>query len=370
MKILLVNNDKGWGGGQEHLKSLAEQLSRQGFNIHFSCRSGSPSETNFSAMGYPVHPFSRSLLCIIRTTILMPCILRREKFDIVMVTREHDLAAIALAWKLAFPLVRTGKLVMCYHTATSRRQMFFGAVDAVACVSSFIRDKLLTGNKRIEKAVAILHNGVPVADHIPAEKFKVERKRRFFHGMDFPLIGMVCAFFKNQAELVEMIPILKQKFPTIKIAFIGDDSDLVQTTMLMDKVRQLGVMDSVIFTGKVPHERLTDIYFDLDLSVSTFRSEGFGLVHLESLAAGTPVVTYNAGGQIDIFSDGGAGVLVDGGIKEFASVVVDLLSDNERRFAMGAVGRKLVNERFSVEHMAETYSAFFRRLQKKLPDYY
>lgn len=362
MKVLLVNFDKGWGGGQEQLKSLAIQLAGQGCSVRFLCRAGSPSARDFSALWFPVSTFFAAGEGLLRSVRGIASLFRRERFDIVMVTREHDLLRTVLAWRLAFPFGRRGKLVMCYHTATARKQLFLGAADAVVCVSSFIRERLLAGNPRIALPIAILPNGIPVPGEPSAGKFIVGRQRRFFHGAGFPLIGMVGAFFKNQGELIEIISLLKREFPSITVALVGDDTDSGLTVPIKEKAKQLGVADSVIFTGKVPHERLADIYFDLDLSVSTFRNEGFGLVHLESLAAGTPVVAYNEGGQVDIFKGNDAGILVDGGPAQFAEAVAGLLRDHERRFAMGREGGTLVRERFSKESMGARYNAFLKKL--------
>ncbi len=173
---------------------------------------------------------------------------------------------------------------------------------------------------------------------------------------------MVGAFFKNQAELVEMIPLLKRQFPSITVALVGDDSDKGLTGPIMDLAQRLEVLDNVMFTGRVPHDRMADIYFDLDLSVSTFRNEGFGLVHLESLASGTPVVCYNEGGQVDIFAGNETGVLVEGGPNDFVAAVHHLLKDHEGRFAMGRRGAELVRKRFSLEVMGQNYRDFFAAL--------
>lgn len=362
MKLLLVNNDKGWGGGQEHMKSLALDLTEKGVVTHILCRAESPSADIFSAMGLQVWDLWNTSRSYPMTIMAVASMLRRERFDIVMITREHDLLRTALAWKLAFPFGNRGKLVICYHTATTRKQLFLKTTDSVLCVSSFIRDKLLTANPWLVSPVSIIPNGIPVPGEPPAEKFTFDRQRRFFHGTGFPLIGMVGAFFKNQVELIEIIPALKREFPSVKVALIGDDTDPGLTGPIKEKARLLGVEDSLIFTGKIPHERLPDIYFDLDLSVSTFRNEGFGLVHLESLSAGTPVVAYNEGGQVDIFKGNGAGILVEGGTRPFSAAVASLLSDNDKRFAMGRAGADLVRSSFSIEHMAQAYIDFFTGL--------
>jgi glycosyltransferase involved in cell wall biosynthesis len=362
MKILLVNNDKGWGGGQEHLQALAQQLAELGCCPHFLCRAHSPSEQRFAALGFPVAAFPCGGKETLKTILKTAAFFKREKFDIVMVTREHDLFRTALSWELAFPFQKRGKFVMCYHTATKRRQLLLGIADAVVCVSSHVKDRLIAGNRAVASRTSIIGNGIAVDDAIIPEKFNSQRQRRFFHNGGFPLIGMVGAFFKNQGELLEVIPLLRQEFPTLQTIFVGDDGDHGLLAPLRTKVHDRGLSGAVLFTGKVPHERLQDIYFDLDLAVSTFRNEGFGLVHLESLAAGTPVIAYNEGGQVDILAGEEVGILVDGGVEEFAAAIACLLGDNDRRFAMGAKGHALVKRKYSVELMGRNYHSFFLRL--------
>ncbi len=362
MKILLVNNDKGWGGGQQHLLILAEELQRLGCLPHFLCRGNSPSAKNYVSRGFPVWPLWGAGNSFFRSIRKTAELFRREYFDVVVVAREHDLSRTVVARKLAFPFRKAGKLVMSFHTATSKKQFFLGSVDAVTCVSSYIRDKLRASNKNIAAPIAVIGNGIHVDDGPAAGKFSLQRARRFFPSAGFPLIGMVGAFFKNQIELIETIPLLQQNFPGIMVALIGDDSDSGLTSPLLDRARQLGVTDNLIFTGAVPHDRMPDVYHDLDLSVSTFRNEGFGLVHLESLAAGTPVVVYDEGGQVDIFKSSDAGILVSGGPEGFAVAVTDLLQDHERRFAMGRAGFRLVKSKWTVKEMGREYYELFQRL--------
>ncbi|MHC1699095.1 MAG: glycosyltransferase family 4 protein [Geobacteraceae bacterium] len=362
MKILLVNNDKGWGGGQQHLLVLANELQRLGCFSHFLCRENSPSAHKYASLGFPVWPLWGAGAGFFRSVRATASLLRQEHFDVVVVAREHDLFRTVLARKLAYPVRKQGKVVMSFHTATRKRHFFLGSVDSVVCVSSYIHDKLRASNKKIAAPVTVIGNGIPVQDEPGNDKFSLQRKRRYFSAVGFPLIGMVGAFFKNQIELVESIPLLKQDFPGIKVALVGDDSDSGLTAPLRERARQLGVSDSVIFTGAVPHERIADVYYDLDLSVSTFRNEGFGLVHLESLAAGTPVVTYDEGGQVDILQGGKGGVLVAGGIAEFAATVIALLKDHKLRFTLGRNGYELVKTRFSVETMGRNYADLFKSL--------
>jgi len=111
MKILLINNDKWWSGGQEHLKDLACELIRLGVSVQFVVREGSPSDARFRELGTPVHPLPGHGFGDFKALRQLVRLFRRERFDIVSVNREHDLLLTALAWRLAFPFVRYGKLI-------------------------------------------------------------------------------------------------------------------------------------------------------------------------------------------------------------------------------------------------------------------
>ena len=104
MKILFVNNDKGWSGRQEHLKTLATQPVQLRHDTHFLCKLNSPSERNFKLLGCPVHGVPGSGSGIVKSIYSAARIMKQELFDVVAVTREHDLLRTVLAWKLAFPV--------------------------------------------------------------------------------------------------------------------------------------------------------------------------------------------------------------------------------------------------------------------------
>ncbi len=361
MKILLINNGKGWSGGQEHLKDLAIELRNNGVEVHFLVRRDTVNETRFAELGFTVHlmPYKYGWNAASAFFSLVT-IMHRERFDIVSINREHDLALTVLAYRCAFPFGSPGRLMMSYHLATVRKQFLISSVDAVVCISEHVRGKLLFGNPSVAAKTTILYYGIVLPPPPDQSKYEAERPRRFLEGVGFPLIGMVGELWKNQEELIGIIPVLKEHFPQIKVALVGpmpDEDHKVKKT-----ARHLGVESNVICTGLIPRVKIPEIFYDMDLSVTTHRNEGFGIVHLESLAAGTPVVAYNEGGFVDIFKGEQAGVLVNGGSNEFAAAVISLLKDHEKRNAMGNEGYQLVKRKYSVQAMGKTYLGFYRNI--------
>ncbi|MDD2542185.1 MAG: glycosyltransferase family 4 protein, partial [Desulfuromonadaceae bacterium] len=110
-----------------------------------------------------------------------------------------------------------------------------------------------------------------------------------------------------------------------------------------------------------PREQIPDLFYDLDLSVSTHRNEGFGIVHIESLAACTPVIAYNNGGLVEIIRKGG-GILVNGGTDDFSREIITLLSDDDRRYAMGEEGRRVFEDNFTLDMMVKHHVEYFHEI--------
>lgn len=364
MKILLINNGKGWSGGQEHLKDLALELRANGVEVHFLVREETVNVPRFSELGFTVHtmPYKYGLNSI-KAFFRLIGTLRREQFDIVSINREHDLLPTVLAYRLAFPLQRKGRLMMSYHLPTVHQQPLLNNVDAVVCISEHVRATVLKQCPKVADKTSIIYYGIKIPPAPDQSKFTMDRARRYFHDRPFPIIGMVGEFWKNQIELVEMLPQLLKAFPTLTLAFIGNNSDRTLVEPLEVRAKELGVTEHVIFTGLVPRDRLNDVFYDMDLSVTTHRNEGFGIVHLESLAAGTPVVGYNEGGYVDLFKNQPVGVMVDGTTPDFGAAVIDLLQDHERRFKMGTVGYQLIAKQYTLSTMGKSYFDFYRQLQ-------
>lgn len=99
-----------------------------------------------------------------------------------------------------------------------------------------------------------------------------------------------------------------------------------------------------------------------DLFVAPSLYESFGLIFVEAMRWGTPVVGTRVGGIPEIVKDDESGLLVSpGSPDELADAIVALLLDEERRCRIGEAGRRRVEAEFSVERMAERAVAFYNQ---------
>ena len=103
----------------------------------------------------------------------------------------------------------------------------------------------------------------------------------------------------------------------------------------------LGIGGSVQFVGTVPHERVGEYYLAADLFLFPSTSETQGIVVLEAMAAGLPVVAVASDAAADLLGDSQAGVMTPEDLPGFAGTVADLWGQPERRRAMAGEGLRI-----------------------------
>lgn len=124
----------------------------------------------------------------------------------------------------------------------------------------------------------------------------------------------------------------------------------------------LGVSESVTFTGKIDDPVRSGFYPATDIFCLASRwSEACGLVLLEAMSFGVPIVASRVGGIPELVRDGIDGLLVSGNATAFATAISALLHDGGRRRIMGTSARQRVEESFDVRIMAVSYAEVLTR---------
>jgi glycosyltransferase involved in cell wall biosynthesis len=137
--------------------------------------------------------------------------------------------------------------------------------------------------------------------------------------------------------------------------------DGTQQEALSREIHVLGLADRVTMTGLV-----TDVpafLAQIGIFILPSRSEGLGLVAVEAMAAGRPVIATNVGGIPEVVVDGETGVLVPPeDPAALAAAIHSLLADPVLAARMGQAGRRRARELFSAERMAEKTAALYEEL--------
>lgn len=162
---------------------------------------------------------------------------------------------------------------------------------------------------------------------------------------------------KGIDQLVRLLGRLEH--PQARLVVIGDGPELGE---LQGLARDVRVSSQVTFTGYVSEQRKVDWLAASDLYASTSQHEGFGLVFLEAMAQGLPIVCYDHGGQTDFLASGVNGTLVRlNDLEGFAGAVRELASDDATRAAISERNRRDV-EQFFIETCAARYEDLFESL--------
>jgi glycosyltransferase involved in cell wall biosynthesis len=154
-------------------------------------------------------------------------------------------------------------------------------------------------------------------------------------------------------QLLEIVSNLDD--PRFRLVVVGDGPE---REALEAKATACGVADAVRFTGFVSEERKWQILAASDLYVSTSLHEGFGIVFLEAMENGLPVVCYDRGGQADFVSHEVGQLLPLGEAKPFRDEILILAASPERRARLGAAARELAAE-YSIERYAQRYHGIY-----------
>jgi glycosyltransferase involved in cell wall biosynthesis len=114
--------------------------------------------------------------------------------------------------------------------------------------------------------------------------------------------------YKGFDEIIELLPELATEIPNVRYLIAGDGPDQIR---LASKARKLGVDDRVVFAGYVDEAEKADHYRLADAYVMPGRGEGFGIVYLEALACGIPVIASAMDASREAVRDGLLGQVVN-----------------------------------------------------------
>lgn len=223
------------------------------------------------------------------------------------------------------------------------------SADLVTVVSSALRDTLLERLPSAHFAVAPM--GVDLVERFTPMSGPAEAPTLVFAGR---LVEK-----KGVADLLRAMPTILKHVPEARLLVAGNGPLAAE---LLALVRELALDSAVEFLGSVPNDALPDILRLARLAVFPFRvaedgdQEGLGLVMVEAMGCGIPVIAADLPAVRDVVTHDHNGWLVPSGDPQaFADAVVQLLTDTRRRARLAAQARRDALDRFDWSVVAEHY---------------
>jgi glycosyltransferase involved in cell wall biosynthesis len=165
---------------------------------------------------------------------------------------------------------------------------------------------------------------------------------------------------KGIDHVIKAVHGLMGELPELRYRVVGYGTDLER---LEGIAKDLGIADRVDFAGLVDFPELADLYKSCEVFVLPSNQEGFGVVFLEAMAAGKPVIAARAGAVPEVVVDGQTGVLVDYGDETaLEDAIARLLADSDLRQRLGSAGRDRYLQRFSFDRVMARFDELLGEL--------
>ena len=383
MRILFCNYEYpplGGGGGVVNGALAAELAKRHDVTVLTSCAAGLPTLDEVDGVRVVRVPvwFRRqravanfpSMLAYLATgTLAGRRLVRHEPFDVInthfalptgpvghVVSRAAGIPNVLSVHggDLYDPSKRSSAHGHAVLRAAVRR-LALGA-DAVVAQSSDTRDNL-----RRFFAPELDPHVIPLGIAPPPPVVQANREAHGFVDDDLLLIGIGRLIDRKRFD--RLIAVLAElKDPRARLVLVGDGP---REQWLQDTARRFGVANRVHFTGAVDERTKFELLAISDVYVSTSEHEGFGLVFLEAMASGLPIVCYARGGQRDFLRDGRSGYLVPFDDEAmFTERCRRLLADPKLRREMGQANRARARE-FYIDRCARRYEELFESVVRE-----
>ncbi len=289
---------------------------------------------------------------------------KEKKYDIVHVHWPLPMAVMGLPFsKMGTPLIYsfyTAEVVLTKRFPLLKRA-FSPIIKKGSCFlfnSSFTRDSFFSLFPQFKSTMNhVLHTSSSFEEEeMRKPKVKVREGMVLFVGR---LVER-----KGVTYLIKAIEQMKDE--KIRLTVVGDGPEYKS---LKNYVREKKLEDRVIFTGRVSDDELKKYYRNADLFVlpaivdSKGDTEGLGVVLLEALINGIPVIASKVGGIIDIVEHEKTGLLVkEKDPDSLAEAIKRMLKDEELRKNTVLMGQKKIREEFSLESLSEKLIDIYREV--------
>jgi glycosyltransferase involved in cell wall biosynthesis len=382
------------GGGETQARSLAEGLVANGYRVIVLTRRSHPSYKKLERFdGYEVYRIGPSGGNHLKKWGLLitslPALLRlHRKYDLVFVSgfRVVGMSAILISklfkkvcilkadslgemsgdfFTKGLAKLHLSPSFLPFRIFLSVRNKILRDADAFVAISSPIARELISNNLSPD-VIREIPNSVDTLKFCPVRK-KVKRKLR--QKLTIPQSHKIVAFtgrlvsYKGLPLLLRVWRKMHQMHRNLTLLLVGTGGlDMHNCEQeLKDYVEVNGLHPSVLFTGAVDnvHEYLKAS----DLFVFPTEQEAFGISVIEAMACGLPVISTVVGGVKDILQHRKNGIVIEpGNFQQLYDSLYLLISDASLSASLGESARQTVQQRYSLEIVAQEYTDLFLRL--------
>jgi phosphatidylinositol alpha-1,6-mannosyltransferase len=306
------------GGIQKMTRTLAHSLFNitQYYNWDFRLWSAYDSDDDLMPQYLPAKNFRG--FATNRINFALKAISKTQKPDIIILS-HINLAIIGLLIKAVNPkckvwLVAHG--IEVWRPLSFFKRLLLKRCDKIICVSNFTKDQMIGRHQTNPAICKVLNNAVDPFMKLPDVFAKPGHLlKRYGLTAKAPVIFTLTRLasteqYKGHHQVIKIIKTLSVKFPGIKYILSGQ-YDSKEKNRIQNLIAANEAEGHVILTGFIEEGELSDHFLLADLFVLPSKKEGFGIVFIEALACGLPVVCGDSDGSIDAICNGELGKAIN-----------------------------------------------------------
>lgn len=357
MNILLLTYQGDMAGSTNSIAFLSKGLAERGHNVVVGCRKESLLYSMLQNTPVIVEPMvfhGRFDLDNIRHT---RDIVRKHSIELINAQSSYDRYSAILArmlYRLKTKVVHTRRQPPRSDGGFIQRMFYIAGTDKIVVISDSLK-QIFIDKGYPHNHLEVIYNGAPVQRYSSINENKINDLRsRFKIKPDDIVVGCISRP-KKQDQLIRALKLLPESY---KVLFAG-----IEQSFLDPLVKELGLTNEIIYAGNVDPAEVLNYYKLLTVNVLPSITDGFGLVLIEAMACGIPVIGTDFGGIRDVIQHEVSGLLFQNGdYKELAAAIRRCIDDKELRARLIKNGTKRAFEDFSIEKTVDNYEKFFNRL--------
>jgi glycosyltransferase involved in cell wall biosynthesis len=343
--------------------SISGWLKGRGHRVAMLTLTGSPIADEVGKRGVEVTGTSRAGYLLPSAVWAVVTCIGRYRPDIIHAHLSRDLWVIAMGRAVSYrvPVVFSQQMASSYPKRDVLHRWVWSGVSQVGALTEEIRVKTASSTAIPEHRIAVLPYGVDTDELAPKAGLGESLRQRYGIGVRDFVVGIVGRLDpgKGQHVFLEALWRLEHEKGIMGV-LVGEEThgEPGYRQVLQDQVQRFGLGDRVRFLGYISDPK--DIYPMLDVLVLPSRKETFGLVLIEAMGFGLPVVATEAGGVPEIVVDGVTGILVppDDPVT-LAGAIDKLVADRDMCRDMGQKGRERAIEKYRLsDHLDRLESLF------------
>ena len=276
------------------------------------------------------------------------------------------------------------QLGTAYHVSAWIERTAYGSADGVVAVSRSMKDDVQTLYGVAPERVCVIHNGIDLEQYRPTSDPSIFAAYDIDAAAPYVLFVGRMTRQKGIVHLVNAITYLHAGTQVVLCAGAPDTPEIErEMTAAVERARAGSTQRIVWIREMLPKEKVIALYTRAAIFVCPSVYEPFGIINLEAMACGTPVVASAIGGIPEVVDHGETGLLVpleavsatdveprdpERFSRDLASAVNVLLADPALRESMGRKARLRVEQEFSWTSIARQTLDFYRSIMARAPE--